>query len=393
MDPVAAMSERMAMYSANRLKIGLFGANCSSGRAVTLVPERWSGGWDDCVRLAQMADEAGLEFLLPIGRYRGYGGDSDYQGATLETIAWACGLLATTKRVTVFATVHAPLFNPIVAAKQFATADHIGHGRFGLNVVCGWKEGEFDMFSMERWAHDEGYDHAQEWLDIIKLAWSGENEIAFKGEHFDVSGVRSKPKPYGGTRPLIMNAGSSGRGRAYALRNCDAFFTGASRDSLEQTAANVKAARTEAAAGGRELDVYTVGVVTCRPTIKEAQDYHHYSVFENADWKAVDAMMALKKISAKELGAEAYERKRAQFANGMNGCPLIGDPDAVASGLAELSGAGLRGIALSFVNYLDELPLFRDEVLPRLERLGVREPSIRRTHQEEDGQLRQDRQP
>ena len=37
--------ERAAMGSANRLKLGLFGANCSSGRAVTMVPERWSGSW------------------------------------------------------------------------------------------------------------------------------------------------------------------------------------------------------------------------------------------------------------------------------------------------------------------------------------------------------------
>ena len=374
----ATMRERMAMYSDNALKIGLFGANCSSGRAVTKIPERWSGGWDDCVRLAQMADEGGIEFLLPIGRYRGYGGDADYQGATLETISWASGLLALTKQITVFATVHAPLFNPIVSAKQFVTVDHIGHGRFGLNVVCGWNPGEFDMFSMERWAHDEGYDHAQEWLDILKLAWSDESEIAFKGDYFQVAGVRCKPKPFGGTRPLIMNAGSSGRGRVYALRNCDAFFTGASRDSLEQTAANVKAARDEAAAIGRDLDVYTVGVVTCRATAKEARDYHHYSVVENADWAAVDAMLALKNISAKELGAEAYARKRSQFANGMNGCPLIGDADDVASGLAELSRAGLRGIAISFVNYLDELPFFRDEVLPRLVRLGVRTPTGQR---------------
>ena len=166
--------------------------------------------------------------------------------------------------------------------------------------------------------------------------------------------------------------------RAAALTPCaiaTLFFTGASRDSLEETAANVKAARDEAARLGRELDVYTVGVVTCRATAKEARDYHHYSVFENADWDAVDSMLALKKISKAELGAEAYSRKRAQFANGMNGCPLIGDPDDVARGLAELSGAGLRGIAVSFVNYLEELPFFRDEVMPRLVRLGVRAPA------------------
>ena len=104
------------MHNANKLKIGLFGANCSSGRAVTLVPERWSGSWPDNLKLARMADDVGIDFLLPIGRWKGYGGDTDYQGATLETITWATGLLALTKRVTVFGTVHAPLFNPVIAA-------------------------------------------------------------------------------------------------------------------------------------------------------------------------------------------------------------------------------------------------------------------------------------
>ena len=96
------------MYANNKLQIGLFGANCSSGRAVTLVPERWSGSWPDCKRLAQMADEAGIDFMLPIGRWKGYGGDTDYQGTTLETITWATGLLGCTKHITVFGTVHAP---------------------------------------------------------------------------------------------------------------------------------------------------------------------------------------------------------------------------------------------------------------------------------------------
>ena len=76
----ATSGARAAMGSANRLKLGLFGANCSSGRAVTMVPERWSGNWPDCVRLAQMADRAGIEFMLPIGRWKGYGGDDRLSG-------------------------------------------------------------------------------------------------------------------------------------------------------------------------------------------------------------------------------------------------------------------------------------------------------------------------
>ena len=51
---------------------------------------------------------------------------------------------------------------------------------------------------------------------------------------------------------------------------------------------------------------------------------------------------------------------------------MVGDPDQIAKTLADLSRAGLRGIGFSFVNYLRELPYFCDEVLPRLERMGIR---------------------
>jgi FMNH2-dependent dimethyl sulfone monooxygenase len=37
------------------------------------------------------------------------------------------------------------------------------------------------------------------------------------------------------------------------------------------------------------------------------------------------------------------------------------------------SRAGVRGIALSFVNYLEELPYFRDKVLPQLAQMGLRQ--------------------
>src|ERR1700748_554493 len=236
------MDDRIAMYNGNALKIGIFGANCSSGRSATKVPERWSASWPDCLKLARMADDAGIDFMLPIGRWKGYGGDTDYQGATLETITWASGLLASTRHITVFGTVHAPLFNPVIAAKEMVTADHIGEGRFGLNIVVGWNEGEFEMFGVEQREHDARYDYAQEWIDAIKKCWGPEEDFDFKGAQIKLAKVRAKPKPYGGTRPLIMNAGSSGAGQAFALRNCDAFFTATStsRQGVDATAKMVQ---------------------------------------------------------------------------------------------------------------------------------------------------------
>jgi dimethylsulfone monooxygenase len=367
-----SMHDRTAMYNHNALKIGLFGANCSSGRAVTRVPERWSGSWPDNLRLARMADDAGIDFLLPIARWKGYGGDTDYQGATFETVTWACGLLAATRHITVFGTVHAPLFNPLIAAKEFVTADHIGEGRFGLNLVVGWNEDEFEMFGVKQRDHEKRYEFAQEWIDAVKLAWGPQEDFDLHGEYIKLSKIRAKPKPYGGTRPLIMNAGASDTGRAFALRNCDAFFTQASRRSTAETAERVREVKAEAARYGREIDVYTVGVITCRPTAKEAEAYYRHCIVENADWSAVDIILAKKDISARTVGEEKFRQAREDYANGMGGVPIVGDPDDVAAKLADLSRAGLRGVGVSFVNYIDELPFFCAEVMPRLERLGVR---------------------
>jgi len=370
-----SLKNRMAMYGANRLQIGLFGANCSSGRAVTKVPERWSGNWPDNRNLARMADEAGIDFLLPIGRWKGYGGETDYQGATLETFTWASGLLACTNRITVFGTVHAPLFNPVIAAKEMVTADHIGEGRFGLNIVVGWNEGEFEMFGVKQREHEQRYDYAQEWIDVIKMIWSETEDFDFDGKYLHLKGIRGKPKPCGGARPVIMNAGASPTGQAFAIRNCDAFFMQASRTSLGETAQRVANARNAAKELGRELGVYTVGVITCKPTRQQAEDYYHYSIVEHADWSAVDGILALKNISPQTVPMEEYVTKRNQYAQGMGGLPIVGDPDHVAQQLVDLSKAGLTGIAVSFVNYIDELPFFRDEVLPRLERAGIRQKS------------------
>jgi alkanesulfonate monooxygenase SsuD/methylene tetrahydromethanopterin reductase-like flavin-dependent oxidoreductase (luciferase family) len=364
------------MYNDNALKIGLFGSNCSSGRAVTMVPERWQASWRDNVALAQMAETAGIDFMLPIGRWKGYGGDTDYQGSTFETITWATGLLAKTERITVFGTVHAPLFPPIIAAKQMVTADHVGEGRFGLNIVCGWNEGEFEMFGVKPGDHQRRYAQGQEWVDALKEIWT-KNDFDFDGEIIQLHGVRAKPKPWGGSRPLMMNAGSSPEGKAFAIRNTDALFTTARRASevempFEEAARDVMAAKEQARAQGHEIGVYTVGVVTVRPTQREADEYAHY-VEENTDWNAVDSIMEMKGLNDKP--AEIRAKIRAGYARGMGGLPLTGSPDAIAKQLAEISEAGFNGIGISFTNYLHELPYFRAEVLPRLERLGLRNPA------------------
>src|SRR5262249_26187951 len=134
------------LFGPNAFKLGVFSENADGGIAITRVPERWRAEWADIAAVAAMADEAGIEFILPIARWKGFGGETDARGRSFETLTHGAALAALTKRIAIFATVHAPLVHPVFAAKAIATIDHVSNGRAGLNIVCGWSQPEFEVF-------------------------------------------------------------------------------------------------------------------------------------------------------------------------------------------------------------------------------------------------------
>ena len=73
-------------------KLGTFSTNCSSGMTPTQAPDRWVNSWDNNLALAKLLDAAGIDFMLPIARWIGYGGPTDFHGGVLETMTWAAGL-------------------------------------------------------------------------------------------------------------------------------------------------------------------------------------------------------------------------------------------------------------------------------------------------------------
>jgi dimethylsulfone monooxygenase len=361
------------MFNANKLKLGIFSPNCSGGMAITKVPERWDASWESNLKLAKMTDDAGIEFLLPIARWIGYGGETDFQGHVMETITWCTGLLCATKGISVFATTHTAFFHPIVAAKQFATISHISDGRFGLNVVCGWNKPEYDMFNIQMPnEHHVRYALGQGWLDIIRRMWSGQGEFDWAGDFYNLKAVHGDPQPKYGTPP-ILNAGASKEGKDFAIKNVDFLFT--TLIDVDSGAKTVSDVRAQAMAKGRQnMGVLTNTYVVCRPTRKEAEDYHDYYTGPMADDVAVDRLMELQGLHAQSFPPESFKLFRKRFAGGHGVYPLIGTPDDIAAELKRISDAGFDGLTLAFVNYVDEFPYFRDEVLPRLERMGLRQP-------------------
>jgi len=366
------MSTTGPMFNDNTLKLGTFSANCSSGMAVTKVEERWVNDWENNIRLVQQCDEAGLEFMLPIARWIGYGGETDFHGDILETVAWAAGLTAFSRQIQVFATVHTAFNHPIVTAKQLATIDQLGRGRIGLNVVAGWNKPEYDAFGIDLpQAHTDRYEMAQEWFDYVQKLWHETEPFDWNGKYYKGKGVYGRPRPVQDRVP-ILHAAESQEGRKFAMRNADYLFTPVF--DFDQAADTVQQVRESSAKVGRRVGVFTFSAVVCRSTQKEAEEYLDYYANQNADWEAVDYLMQLQGLHAQSFTKEALAKFRDRFAAGHGAYPLVGTPDHIADELERLSATGLTGTTLAFVDYAKEFPYFRDEVMPRLERKGLRQP-------------------
>ncbi len=356
------------MKGPNRFKLGVFSSNADGGLAITDVPERWRARWDDNLTAARIADRAGLEFMLPIARWRGFGGKNRVREHSFETFTWAAGLASATERIGLFMTVHVPIVHPVYAAKALASVDHISGGRAGLNIVCGWNPDEFAMFGVK--LGDDAYGQAGEWIDVIDRCYGTAQPFDFDGKYYQLKGVVSRPASIQAPRPVTMNAAFGPPGRNFAAQHCDYLFS--TFAELEDGKKHVLDIRERAGAVGREVGIYTVCHVVCRESQAEAEDYYHRYAVSEADHAAVDYHMASKKEFANSHDTAAFDKYRKRFAGGAGSFPLIGTPERIVETLAAIAEQGYAGAALTFVNYTYELPFFCDRVLPLMKQAGLR---------------------
>jgi alkanesulfonate monooxygenase SsuD/methylene tetrahydromethanopterin reductase-like flavin-dependent oxidoreductase (luciferase family) len=351
-------------------KIGLFSLNASGGIAMTRVPERWQANWDDIVEVAQLADRAGLDFLLPLQRWRGYGGETDPRGWCMETMTHAAALAGLTRQIALVATVQVPIVHPAWAARAIATLDHVSGGRAGLNVVCGWNEKDFAMFGALDVGVTNRYSQGAEWLDIFSRLIGGEGPFDHSGEYFKVAGAWCQPASLQTSGPALLSAAFSAGGREFAAKHCDILFTTVS--SIEHGKRQVNSQIELAQSFGRKVVVFTPLHVVCRSTRQEAEDYYDEYTGASADDGAVDNYIAENSRSGKPVLAAAMRMQRKRIAGGFGSLGIVGSAADVAAQLIELRDAGFGGISLSFVNFKSELPYFLEAVLPLLEKAGMR---------------------
>jgi dimethylsulfone monooxygenase len=361
------------LFGPNKLKLGVFGANLGGGCVATQAPRGLPATWPATLDIATAADEAGFEALVPVARWKGFGGPTNFSGDSFETYTWAAGLAAQTHSLTPFATSHVPTIHPIVAAKQAATIDHVSQGRFALNVVCGWFGDEFAMFGRPMMDHETRYDYAEEWLEIVRRLWTAEDEWDFEGRYFRIERGFLQPKPLQKPHPPIMNAGRSGTGNRFAAKYADVVFTTFWESGHMGAGATVAALRRLAREEfNREVQVWSTAFVLCRPTERDAHAAWHQVVEERGDWDAIDNLARAIRMEDPNVPPDVMRARKARLMTGYGSYPLVGTPSQIVDELIRLSADGIDGLALSWVDYAAEMRQFIAEVLPLMRQAGLR---------------------
>jgi FMN-dependent oxidoreductase (nitrilotriacetate monooxygenase family) len=181
------------------------------------------------------------------------------------------GLLAgATDHIGLGATYSTTYYAPFHIARTFATLDHLSNGRAAWNMVTSVNDSEAQNFGVtEALGHDARYDRADEFLEATTGLWdsweddalvldresgyfadpSKVHELNYKGTYLSTRGPLTVPRSPQG-RPVLLQAGSSGRGREFAARWADLIFAG--DPGLDIAKAHYKDQKERIAAQGRD---------------------------------------------------------------------------------------------------------------------------------------------
>ncbi len=183
------------------------------------------------------------------------------------------GVLAgATSKIGLGATYSTTYYSPFHVARTFATIDHLSGGRAAWNVVTSVNDSEAQNFGLtSHLSPSERYDRADDFLEAVTGLWDSweedalvldqaggvfadpdkVHELRHHGSHFDVRGPLTVPRSPQG-QPVILQAGSSGRGREFASRWAELIFTG--DPGLEVARAHYADQKERLAEAGRDPD-------------------------------------------------------------------------------------------------------------------------------------------
>lgn len=388
--------------------------------------------WTNLAMLLERGLFDGIFIADALGPYDVYGGSADAAlrtGAKIpmnDPMMLVSAMAAVSENLGFGVTASTGAEHPYTFARRISTLDHLTGGRIGWNVVTGYlKSAAQNLGQRDQLSHDERYDHADEYLEVLYKLWEGSWEddavvldaegdtfadpakvhpIAHEGTYFRVPGVHlCEPSPQ--RTPVIYQAGASPRGVRFAARHAEAIFV--ATPTIAQTRGQVAKIRDGLEAAGRGRDaarIYALlTIVTDESDTKAAakhRDIFSYSsevgnLVLNSGWSGIDLSLhdldaplapadtdAIQTTVASLSGAAGVEgrwtlRDSARI-NATGGPVVVGSGETVADALEQLvAETGVDGFNLAYALNPGTWEDVIEHVVPVLQRRGLypREPA------------------
>jgi FMNH2-dependent dimethyl sulfone monooxygenase len=362
---------------AQPLMVGLFLPHQEGAWSPSRAARGTDWSYDYNAECAVQADEMGFDLVFALAQWLGkggYGGDIHFRENNLDPFITSAALAPVTRNVLLISTVHVLYgWHPLHIAKYGAVIDHISRGRWGINVVTGYKKKEPRMFGLPMIGRDERYARAAEFTELMKQLWTSDEELDFEGQWWQTEKAFVAPKPVNGL-PILVNAASSGAGLDYATSHSDLIFctapTGADAEQACQSLPDhIARIKDMARAKGRDPRVVLNPHVICRDSDAEAREWRDEILAQRDE-------VALGNFAADFLGGDQTSWKGHSLENWAVGgnAHLVGSPTTIVDWFVRLKEAGVDGVQINFFDFLPDLARFRETIWPLMHAAGLRSP-------------------
>ena len=296
------MSELASTPASPHMNLAVFLTSCGNYHHLGWRhPDAWVDGstnFERWIEMAAIAERAKLDMLFIADQIAIVGGDelaateNSSKVNRFEPMTLLSALATHTTRIGLAGTCATSYSEPYTVARMFASLDHLSGGRAAWNCVTGGQKEEAQNFSRERHAaHEERYERANEFADVVMGLWESFDEDALlydkesgrvfdagkihaldhRGKHFAVRGpLNVSRSPQG--RPIVIQAGGSDATVDMGSRIADVIFTAqADFDAARAFYLRIKAAVRARGRRPESIRVMPGLSVFVAPTRDEAQ--------------------------------------------------------------------------------------------------------------------------
>lgn len=281
--------------------------------------------WTELAKLLERGTFDGIFIADVLGTYDVYGGSNEAairHGAQVpvnDPVLLVSAMAAATEHLGFGITAGTAYEHPYPFARRMSTLDHLTNGRVGWNVVTGYlPSAARNMGHDDQLEHDDRYDVADEYLEVLYKLWEGSweddavqrnretgvftdptkvHEIGHRGKNFTVPGIHLS-EPSTQRTPVIYQAGASGRGIRFAAANAEAIFVAApTKAVLTSSVAKIRDALEAAGRDRYAAKIYTLLTIITDATEEKAkakyEDFLQYASDEGAlvfmsGWMGID---------------------------------------------------------------------------------------------------------